>query len=144
MPESQNYQNHTRWFPLVHFAIFPLLAVNLVWASVCVVLEFEWFRVQYLVLSIAVVLLSFAARLQALRAQDRLIRLEERLRYKAVLTPELAAKASEFRVGQIVALRFASDAELSGLVDDIAAGKLVSQKEIKMAIKNWRADHFRV
>ncbi|HBE81699.1 MAG TPA: hypothetical protein DDW24_02835, partial [Blastocatellia bacterium] len=102
-----------------------MLAVNLVWATVCVVLEFEWFRVQYLVLSIAVVLLSFAARLQALRAQDRLIRLEERLRYKAVLTPELAAKASEFRVGQIVALRFASDAELSGLVDDIAAGKLV-------------------
>lgn len=144
MPESQNYQNHTRWFPLVHFAIFPLLAINLIWAIVCFVMEFDWFRVQYLILSIAVVLLSFAARLQALRAQDRLIRLEERLRYKAVLTPELSAKASEFRVGQIIALRFASDAELSGLVEEIAAGNLVTQKEIKKAVKDWRADHFRV
>jgi hypothetical protein len=144
MPQEQNYQNHTRWFPLVHFVIFPMLTVNLIWAIVCVVMEFDWFRLQYLLLSVAVVLVSLAARLQALKAQDRVIRLEERLRYRDVLTADLARMASGFRAGQMIALRFASDEELPGLVSRIASGELVTSKEIKMAIKNWRPDHFRV
>lgn len=144
MAEQQNYQNHTRWFPLVHFVITPLLLINLVWAIVCVVQEFDWFRVQYLLLSLTLVLMSVAARLQALRAQDRVIRLEERLRYRELLTPELAAKASNFRTSQIIALRFASDDELADLAAKIAAGELTTPKEIKMAVKNWRGDHLRV
>lgn len=144
MPEQQNYQNHTRWYPFVHFIITPLLLINLIWAIVCVVMEFDWFRVHYLLLSIAVLLVSFSARLQALKAQDRVIRLEERLRYKELLSPELAAKAHDFRARQMIALRFASDEELPALAERIANGELTEPKEIKMAIKNWRADHFRV
>ncbi len=144
MPQEQNYQNHTRWFPLVHFVVFPLLTINLIWAIVCVVMEFDWFRFQYLLLSSAVVLLALAARMQALKAQDRVIRLEERLRYRDVLSADLARTAAGFRASQMIALRFAPDEELAGLIPRIASGELVSSKDIKMAIKNWRADHFRV
>ncbi|MBX3292627.1 MAG: hypothetical protein KF881_07030 [Acidobacteria bacterium] len=144
MAEQQNYQNHTRWFPLVHFVISPLLLVNLIWAIVCVVQEFDWFRVQYLLLSFTLVLMSVAARLQALKAQDRVIRLEERLRYRELLPPELAAKASNFRTSQIIALRFASDDELADLATRIANGELSTPKEIKMAVTNWRGDYLRV
>ncbi len=141
---QQTYANHTRWYPLVHFVITPILLVNLIWAIVCLVMEFDWFRVQYLLLSLGVALLSLGARLQALRAQDRVIRLEERLRYREVLSPELAAKASNLRVGQIIALRFASDAELSVLVERTLNGEFASNKEIKQAVKDWRADYLRV
>ncbi len=144
MPEQQNYQNHARWFPLVHFVLFPLALINLIWAIACVAMEFEWFRVQYLLMSIMIPILSVAARLQALKAQDRVIRLEEGLRYKELLPPDLDAKAHDFRARQMIALRFASDEELPALAERIANGELTEPKEIKMAIKNWRADHFRV
>ncbi len=144
MEKTQNYQNHTRWYPFVHFIISPLLAINLIWAIVCVVMEFDWFRVQYLLLSLIAILMSFAARLQPLKAQDRIIRLEERLRYREVLSPELAASATNFRASQMIALRFASDEELPDLVSRVMAGELSTSKEIKTAIKTWRPDHFRV
>ena len=144
MPETQNYQNHTRWFPLVHFVIFPMLTINLIWAIACVFMEFDWQRVQFLLLSFGVVLVSLAARLQALRAQDRLIRLEERLRYKEILSPSLADKASGLRTGQIIALRFASDHELPGIIERVLNGELKTNKEIKLAVKNWRGDYIRV
>lgn len=144
MAETQNYSNHTRWYPLVHFVITPILLVNLAWAAVCVVMEFDWFRVQYLLLSLGVALLSLAARLQALKAQDRVIRLEERLRYREVLSPELAKRANDLRTGQIIALRFASDEELAGLVERTLNGELAKTKDIKLAIKDWRVDYLRV
>ncbi|MGB7210238.1 MAG: DUF6526 family protein [Pyrinomonadaceae bacterium] len=144
MAETQNYQNHVRWFPLVHFVIFPMLAINLIWAIVCVVMEFDWHRVQFLLLSLGVVLVSLAARLQALRAQDRVIRLEERLRYKDVLSPELADKAYGLRTSQIIGLRFASDHELTGLIERVLSGELKTNKEIKLAVQNWRGDYLRV
>lgn len=144
MAETQTYQNHTRWYPLVHFVITPILLINLIWAIVCVVMEFEWFRVQYLLLSLGVALLSLAARLQSLKAQDRVIRLEERLRYREVLSPDLAKRAGGLRTGQIIALRFASDEELPQLVERTLNGEFAKTKDIKLAIKNWRADHLRV
>ena len=144
MPNTQTYKNHTRWYPLVHFIIFPLLTINLIWAIVCVFMEFDWYRAQFLLLSTAVVLLAFAARLQALKAQDRIIRLEERLRYTDLLEPELARMAYGLRTSQLIALRFASDEELPDLVRRISNGELTTSKEIKMAVKQWRPDHFRV
>lgn len=144
MAEKQTYANHTRWFPLVHFVIFPLLLINLIWAIVCVVREFDWMRVQILLISMVLILISLAARMQALKAQDRGIRLEERLRYKEVLPVELAGRFDEIRTGQIIALRFASDAELAGLVQQVLDGKLTTSKEIKLAIKDWRGDYLRV
>jgi len=98
----------------------------------------------WVLLSVILILMALVSRLQPLKAQDRVIRLEERLRYKEILSPDLAEKASNLDVRQIIALRFASDEELPDLVQQVLDGKLTSQKEIKMAIKNWRPDHHRV
>ena len=80
----------------------------------------------------------------ALKAQDRVIRLEERLRHQELLTDELLAKSAALTPGQIIALRFASDAELPGLVERTLNGEFAKNKEIKNAVKNWRADYHRV
>lgn len=144
MSESQNYDNHVRWFPFVHFVIAPLLFLNLIWQAVELYRNFSFFQLNSLVLAVTLIMLSVAARLQALKAQDRVIRLEERLRYKELLPPDLAEKASGFRPSQIIALRFAPDDELAGLAGRIAAGELTDPKSIKLAIKNWRGDYLRV
>jgi len=85
-----------------------------------------------------------AARSQALRVQDRLIRLEEKLRYKELVTAELAARASKLSLGQLIALRFAADEELSELLARACDNEFATPKEIKQAVKNWRADYHRV
>ena len=144
MTETQNYQNHVRWYPLVHFVLTPILLFNLVWQCVRLYQEPNWDRAEFVLLAVGLILLSLAARLQALAAQDRLIRLEERLRYREILQGDLAVKAANLKPGQMIALRFASDSELSELVEKTLNGELKSAKEIKLAIKNWRGDFLRV
>jgi hypothetical protein len=144
MAEIQNYSNHTRWYPLFHFVVMPLLILNFLSHLVRMFMAPSWAMGFWTLLSITLILLAIASRLQALKAQDRTIRLEERLRYREILSPELASRASDMRVGAIIALRFASDAELSALVTQVLDGKLTTSKEIKMAINSWRADHLRV
>ena len=95
-------------------------------------------------LAVVFLMLSVAARLQALKAQDRVIRLEERLRYQRKLPPDLAEKAAALQTGQMLALRFASDDELPELVRRTLSGELKNSKEIKMSVKNWRGDYLRV
>ncbi len=144
MENTQNYQNHVRWFPLVHFVLFPILLFNLIWQIVMLYQYPSWDRAEFVLLSIGLILLSLAARLQALKAQDRVIRLEERLRYQAVLSSDLAQKAANLNIGQMIALRFASDEELAELVEKTLNGEFKDSKEIKLAIKNWRGDFLRV
>ena len=144
MAETQTYQNHTRYFPLVHFVLFPILTFNLIWQSVRLYQEPSWDRAEGLLMAFAFIAMNVAARLQALRAQDRVIRLEESMRYQRVLTPELAAKAETLKAGEKIALRFASDAELADLVERTLKGEFAKTKEIKLAIKNWRGDYLRV
>lgn len=144
MPETQTYQNHVRWYPLVHFVVFPLLLINLIWQIVRLYQEPSWDRTEGVVLAVALAILAFTARIQALKAQDRVIRLEERLRYENVLSPETCGRCSDLGTGQVIALRFARDEELQGLVDRVLAGELKTTKEIKLAIKNWRGDYLRV
>jgi hypothetical protein len=85
----------------------------------------------------------FLIRLNALRVQDRLIRLEERLRLQTLLPAELSPRIAELTESQLIALRFASDNEVPGLVEKVLAAKMKS-KDIKQAIVTWRADMFRV
>jgi hypothetical protein len=144
MAEKQNYKNHTRWFPLFHFVIMPLLLGNLVWQSYQLYYDRSWDRAEWVGMAVVFVLMTLVGRLQALRVQDRLIRLEERLRFSKVLSAELAATASDLKVGEMIALRFASDDELGDLVTKVANKELKTQKEIKLAIKDWQADHLRV
>ena len=144
MAERQSYANHTRWYPLFHFVVGPLLALNFLSHLVRLIMAPSWSMAFWTLLSVTLILLALTSRMQPLKAQDRVIRLEERLRYRELLDPETAAKASALPVSQIVALRFASDAELPELVNRVISGELKTQKEIKMAIKDWRADNFRV
>lgn len=144
MAETQNYQNHVRYFPLFHFVLVPLLSLNLLYQAYRFYQEPGLDRGVWVGLCFVFILMILAARAQALRAQDRVIRLEEKLRYREVLSPELNAKAESLRLGQIIALRFASDAELPDLVSRTLNGEFVKNKEIKLAVKKWRADHLRV
>lgn len=144
MPEIQNYRSHVRWNPLVHYFLTPILLFNFVWQCVRLYQEPNWDRAENLLLAIGLIALSIAARLQALKAQDRVIRLEELLRYKEVLPPDLYEQSKNLPVGQIIALRFAPDNELPELVRRTLSGELKKSKEIKLAVKNWRGDYLRV
>ena len=144
MKPKQTYENHVRWHPPYHFVLSAILLLNVIFAIVQIVRDFNADRVAYLILSIGLVMLGLFARTYALRVQDRLIRLEERLRYKEVLPKELAEKAGNLRTGQIIALRFASDKELPELVEKALNDEFEKPDEIKRAITSWRADYFRV
>lgn len=148
MADQQNYSNHVRWFPLFHFVVMPLLALNFLSHLVRLFLappqSGRKTLAFWVLLSIALILLALASRLMALTVQNRVIRLEEKLRYREVLSPDLAKRASGLRLGQIIALRFASDEELPGLVERTLNGEFSKPKEIKMAVKDWQADHLRV
>jgi hypothetical protein len=148
MPEQQTYSNHTRWFPLFHFVVMPLLLLNLIDHVVRIFTapnsDVRREQIFWTIFSVTLILLAIASRLMALKAQDRVIRLEERLRHQQLLSDELLAKATGLTVGQIISLRFASDAELPGLVERTLNGEFAKNKEIKMAIKEWRPDYHRV
>ena len=144
MTETQNYQNHKRYFPLVHFVLFPILFFNLIWQAVRLYQEPSWDRAEFVILSVAFIAMNVAARVQALRAQDRVIRLEESLRYQKILSPDLAFQAEHLPTGNKVALRFASDDQLPELIQKAINGEFANSKEIKLAVKNWRGDFLRV
>jgi hypothetical protein len=144
MPEQQTYANHVRWYPLVHFIIFPLFTVLLIWSIVSLIMMPSAGNLWNMLFAAGVILLTLAARLQSLRAQDRLIRLEEKLRYQEMLDPDLYSRAEGLRTGQMIALRFASDAELSDLLERVLNAELSTSKEIKLAIREWRGDYLRI
>jgi len=121
----------------------PLLLINFLCHLVRLFIAPAWEQGFWVIFSAVLILLPFAARSQILTVQNRVIRLEEQLRYRSVLPAELADKASVLSLGQMIALRFASDAELPGLVERTLAGEFATPKEIKQAIKNWRADELR-
>src|SRR5688500_5474032 len=143
MEKAQNYANHVRWYPLVHFVITPLLTINLIYQIVRLGFEPDWDHGFEVIVAIVLILMSLASRLQALKAQVRVIRLEERLRYLEILSPELAARATALPTGKMISLRVASDEELPGLVERVLAGELSTGKEIKSKIRDWRADYLR-
>ncbi len=140
----QSYANHTRWHPPFHFFVLPVMLINFIWSAVQFFMMPGWDSGRWAVVSLALLLLTFFVRLNPLKAQDRIIRLEEKLRCQQVLSPALAQQIGALTPGQTVALRFAGDNELEELIAAVLAGKLTKPVEIKRAIKNWRADTLRV
>jgi Family of unknown function (DUF6526) len=140
----QTFANHTRWQPPIHYFVLPVMLINFFWAAVVFVKDPNRNSGWWIVVSLALLMLTFLVRLNPLKAQDRIIRLEEKLRYQQVLSPALLPQTSALRTEQIIALRFAGDDELEELVGAVLAGKLTKSIEIKRAIKNWRGDTFRV
>jgi hypothetical protein len=142
--DTQNFANHTRWHPTFHFFVLPVMLINFVWAVVVFFKAPGWNSGWWIIVSLALLILTTFVRTYSLKVQDRVIRLEERLRYQQIVSPALAQQASNLTAAQTVALRFAADEELENLVNSVLTGKFVKTKDIKRAIKQWRADHFRV
>ncbi|MGQ0735531.1 MAG: DUF6526 family protein [Acidobacteriota bacterium] len=143
MGDVQNYQNHTRWLPAFHFFAVPVLLINVIYELRNLYMAPSAATAFAVVVAAAILTVCFLSRTQALTAQDRLIRLEMRLRLQRVLGPDLQGRINELSVSQMVALRFASDGELPDLVRAALEDNL-SPKDIKKAIKQWEPDLVRV
>ena len=139
----QNFSNHSRLDPPFHFFIFPVFAISFVITIVHLVTHPGLHSAWLVVFMLAAIALVFKVRMYSLKVQDRVIRLEERLRLAILLDKPLRARIGELSESQLVALRFASDAELPGLTARTLAEKL-SNKEIKKAVGQWRPDYWRV
>ena len=139
----QNYANHTKWVPLFHYVAMPLLVINLVLSLRGLLDAITVESLNRVGMAVGVVLALLFARVLALKAQDRVIRLEERLRMERLLPDDLKPRIDDVSTAQCVALRFAGDDELPALVRR-ALDEKADQKTIKQAIKNWRPDYQRV
>jgi len=143
MSQTQNFENHTKLVPAFHFVVLPIFLLNLVWSIARVIRNPSWGTAVSLLVSVALLLLAFTARIFALTVQDRVIRLEMRLRMQQVLPAELRPRIGEFTVNQLVSLRFASDRELPALAQKVLNEKLQDRKTIKKMIQEWQPDLLR-
>jgi hypothetical protein len=141
---EQNFANHTKFVSAFHFFVLPVLFANVISNL------YQWYRADFplnqiipVLVAAALLTLAVRARMFATTVQDRIIRLEERLRYERLLPSDLQARINEFTVPQLIALRFASDAELPILARKVLDEKLTEPKTIKRLITNWKPDHLR-
>lgn len=140
---SQDLSSHRRWVPLYHFFALPILFANVVLSA--------WYAYRFPtrwniwvgVVAIALALIGLFARTMALKVQDRVIRLEQTLRMMRVLSGPVAARIGELTPNHFVGLRFASDAELPGLVERCLSGELKGGEDVKKQVKSWQADWLR-
>lgn len=141
----QNFKNHAKLNPLHHFILAPITLILLVWSSINLVkngLSDAAFIYAFL-LALAVFLVGLISRMYATKNQDRTIRLEMRLRYFEMTGTSFSSKEKQLKLSQIIALRFAGDAEILPLLERAIAENL-SSKEIKSAITDWQGDYNRV
>lgn len=141
--KEQNYANHVRIDPMFHQVIFFLAVIAILVALWIVIRYFSLSAIELLLLAVTLLLVALRLRAYATKLQDRIIRLEERLRLQAILSGPPASRIGELTEGQLIALRFASDAEVPALVDR-ALSQNLSKDDIKKAIAHWRPDNFRV
>jgi hypothetical protein len=148
--KPQNLANHTRWDPPFHFYVIPIFVVALIMTLVHFFAHITHGDLRdhihaflLILLAVACLLLVFKVRLYSLKVQDRVIRLEERLRLTQLLSEPLRSRIPELTEDQLCGLRFASDAEIPKLVERTLNEKL-KRGDIKKAIQNWRPDYWRV
>jgi len=144
MADSQRFENHTRWNPLYHFIAAPILLANVVLAVGALVRAPSGGTAWGALFAFGLFIGVATGRTQALTVQNRLIRLEERIRLQRLLPVEMHADIPALGDRELIALRFASDAELPELVRRVRRGEFASPKEIKRAIAHWRPDSVRV
>lgn len=146
MPASQSFSNHSRYDLPMHLFVFPVLITNVgvaIWIAIHFRHEYPWLGHWSIIVALGLLVLGFKSRINDLKIQDRLIRLEERLRLSSLLPANERAHLSELTTKQLVALRFASDEEIPALVHKTLTQNL-EPKAIKQNISHWRADHERV
>ena len=139
----QSFANHTRIVPAYHMGAFGCLVINLLWSGYRVVSNFSADALVALLVAVALVLIFFHARIFTLTVQDRVIRLEMRLRLEKLLPADLQPRIPEFTISQLVALRFASDEELPALARKVLTENITDRKAIKGMIQKWNPDYLR-
>lgn len=141
---EQSFANHARWRPAFHFVSTPILIFALGYAANAFMGSPSVSSAAYLALALGATAALLLGRTHALGVQDRVIRLEERLRLATLLPDDMKGRVNEFTTDQLIGMRFASDGELPELARRVLAGEFDSRKAIKGAIKQWRPDHQRV
>jgi len=143
MSESQSFAKHARYLPPYHFFVFPVLLVYFIY-TVRVAIEVQaWQAILASVVAFALIVFAFMARVMVLTVQNRVVRLEERLRLARLLPADLQGRIEELSVGQLVALRFASDGEVAELTRKVLTEGITDKKTIKSMVTTWRPDHLR-
>lgn len=141
--QEQSLKNHAKFDPLFHFFLAPLSLFFVIATIVQVIRNPGWYTGAHVVVAIWAFLAVFKLRLYALKVQDRVIRLEERVRLKELAPASFQARIGELSVDQLIGLRFASDGEVADLAQRALSGNW-NRKQVKEAIKIWRPDHWRV
>jgi len=141
---EQNFANHVRWVPGFRYFVMPVMGLNFGWSI------YRWKLAGFsldgfigVLTAAALILLMFYSRIFALTVQNRVIRLEERLRLERLLPEDLKPRIGEFTSGQLVAMRFAGDTELPALARKVLTEKNQEGKTIKQMVQTWRADYLR-
>jgi hypothetical protein len=142
--KPQTFKNHAKLVPLFHYVVLPMFLVNLLLALYRMFTGFAFETAWGAAMAIGLILVALFARVFALGAQDRVIRLEERLRMRGLLPDGLKPQIDDFTMDQLAALRFASDAELPSLAKKVVDDGIADRKTIKQMVVTWRADYQRL
>jgi hypothetical protein len=142
-PVPQSRSNHTRYVPGYHYVLAAFLLLILGTQIFVLAKRPGYYALTGVVLAVSLILMYWYMRAFAVTVQDRVIRLEERLRMERLLPADLKGRIPDFTIDQLVALRFASDAELPALARRVLDEKIADQKQIKELVKEWRPDHLR-
>ncbi len=140
---TQSLKNHARLDPAFHVFLGLILLLNLIYSIIHLVRHVSWRSGWFVVLSVAAIVVVLKIRLYPLKVQDRVIRLEERLRLQSLAPTEWHTQIYRLSEDQLVGLRFAGDDEVVALAKT-ALEENLTRKQIKQRIRNWRADHWRV
>ena len=145
MSESrQSFESHAKIVPGYHRWTAALVALPTLYFAYRAAFDFSFDRLALFLFSVGVLLTTTYTRVFPIGVQNRVIRLEERLRMERVLPTDLRSRIPELTTRQLVALRFASDQELPELVRRVLGGELAERNDIKRAIRDWRPDHQRI
>ncbi|MGD1146787.1 MAG: DUF6526 family protein [Thermoanaerobaculaceae bacterium] len=139
----QGFESHVRYVPLYHFVLFGILIINLGWSVARLIGHPSIDAIVALLVAFGLLILFLYARQFAVTVQDRVIRLEMQLRLAKLLPADLVPRIGELSVGQLIALRFAGDAELPGLTRKVLDEKITDRTAIKKLVRNWQPDLLR-
>ena len=142
--QEQTFANHARFVPPYHYVAAPIFILNFIWAVRGLFNGITFDAILNVLVAVALVILFLVARTFALKAQDRVIRLEMRLRMRELLPEDLRGRVNDFTPTQMIGLRFASDAELPELARKVLDENITAATPIKKMITNWQGDYLRV
>ena len=142
--QAQSFENHAKMVPAYHGGATGLVVLPTLYFAYLAITDFSVERLAFFAFCAGMIIIALFARVFPLGVQDRVIRLEERMRMELLLPDDLKGRIKELATEQLIGLRFASDEELPGLVRRVLDEGITDRKVIKEAIENWRADHQRI